>query len=221
MQSTQMKARAAAGLLLAAAATGCASTPPIPPLEPVTSIAGKVCDTAVSRAAPVNLSPPPKETPEQHFVSHTFDQTTACIGGEAGERNYQVFELSGFTSGKLLTAGAPLDAKRVLAVKVSLLDRDGNVTRSFPREDYLFRGDTYSVQFRPRDTEAFVLIETDPALVGQERQSVATGMNGQYMSTGTGGGYTAYYGYDQKRAHVFSHEGKATIRIQTIKAIAN
>jgi hypothetical protein len=105
-----------------------------------------------------------------------------------------------------------LEPLRIQSPAVALLDREGRVTRTFSAEDYMYRGSVYSVQFRPRETEAYVLVTTDPARVGQRYDSIVVGVMTTTVSTGYG---TSQWrsGTEQAQSRVFSWEGTIQVSV--------
>ena len=105
-----------------------------------------------------------------------------------------------------------LEQQRILAASVVTLDAYGQVVRAFQPSEFFFRGGSYSVQFRPRENEAYVMVSVDPTLVGQVYSAVniGTGTSGTYAA----GVYASWtYGMDQSQLRTFSYEGTAAILV--------
>jgi hypothetical protein len=85
----------------------------------------------------------------------------------------------------------------------------GRVSRTFTPSDYFFRGPVYSVLFRPRAGEAYVLVTADAARVGQRYDSISIGTGSVYFADG--GSWR--YGVDASHSRVFSYEGAVQVII--------
>jgi hypothetical protein len=203
-----------AGAVLA----GCAT--PTPPAAVIT-YAGKACDSQPDLSRAISLvpqKPPKKNLP--HVVTTEVNGQTRCLTRPGGNGPYLVYALEPDHRLKMHTIGAVQERARVLSPDVSILDREGRVTRVFGPGDFLFRGGFYSVQFRSRDSEAFVLFATNPGRVGERRDSIeiGTSTSGYYVA-GFSGSYTL--GVDNAATRTFSYEGTAQVVVYDSPADAS
>ena len=120
----------------------------------------------------------------------------------------------------VLTVGGYKEAIRTLAGRVVVLAEDGTPTRTFGPSDYMSRSNAHAVQFRPRESEHFILVETDPAMVGDAVSSLQQQLTQSQNNVYTGGTYTGTYstysGHERSSRRVYSHEGVILVRLQAI-----
>jgi hypothetical protein len=160
--------------------TACATLPP--PAPPVLEYARQDCDAAPDLTTAISLTPA-KES-HVHRVSTVMSGETACLTRDGGTSPYVVYALPADHEDKTLIVGGVLEAFRIFAPAITLLDAQGQVTRTFPAEEFLYRGSVYSVQFRPRATETYILVDVDRARVGVGYDAINVGTNTTTISTG-------------------------------------
>lgn len=200
---TILSASVCAGLTAA-----CATLPPPPP--PVLDYARQDCDAAPDLANAINLTPA-KES-HTHRVTAVVTDQTACLQREDGPSPYVVFALPEDRDDKTLIVGGVLEAFRIFSPAISLLDAHGKVSRAFPAEEFLYRGSVYSVQFRPRETEAYILVNVDQNRVGTGYDAINVGTSTTTVSTG-------YYasnittGTENHSSRTFSWEGTVLVTV--------
>ena len=198
---------------LAAATTGCVTVEP--PLPPVLSIAGKTCSPQPDLSTAVTTVP--ARPAQWRDVSSVVGATTGCIATEAGEANYVVFTLPDHPANHTITVGGTKDVLGIFAPSVSVLDANGAPVRTFEPSRYADLGTLVGVQFRPPAEARYVLVQSDPALVGKEVSALEVGINSSTMYAGAG---TAFYqhasGAVNNARRVFSHEGMVSLRIQAV-----
>lgn len=150
-----------AGLVTAA----CATTAPPPPPDAVLQFTPAAPCAAISAANAVSLTP---ERPVGLILrtAAVGAPTSACYGAASGGATpYAMFALPDGAVASV-NAGAMIEARRVLGPQVATLDAGLNIVRTFAASDFHQRGRTYSVLFRPRGEEKYVLVSADAALVG-------------------------------------------------------
>ena len=197
----------------------CETTPPPPPPTAVLDIASdKVCDETVDMTSVIQLTP--KKVKKWYDEGHVFNNETSCLRFNDTNVNYKVFELPASASNHVLTIGGAKNAIRTLAADISLLDDTGETVRTFAREKYMNVGGRYGVQFRPLDGEKYILVTTNPELVGEEVRAMETRLlTGSGYIAGPGGGgasYTTYSGADNISSRTYSHEGVLSVRLQAL-----
>ncbi len=203
--------QSAAIVLVTAVLAGCATAPP----APVVTYARQDCPASPNLAAAISLvSRKPKAV---YDVTTNLDATSPCLGEPGGASPYQVYALPPDAPFKTLTVGSVLEAGRLLPPKISILDRDGKVTRSFPDGDFFFRGAVYSVQFQPKAGEAYVLVTTDRAKIGKEYKSIAIGTTTTSGYT-RGGAFSWTRGLDQAESRTFSFDGAVDVSVYDNRA---
>jgi len=186
----------------------CATVPP--PAPAVLEYARQDCDAAPNFANAISLTPA-KES-QAHRVSTVMNGETACLNRNSGASPYVVYALPADREDKTLIVGGLLEGFRILSPGITLLDDQGQVTRTFSAEDFLYRGPVYSVQFRPRETEAYILVDVDQARVGARYDAINVGTSTTTVSTG-------YYasnittGSENHSSRTFSWEGTIMVTV--------
>lgn len=205
-----------AALALAACATP--AGPPTPPPQAVVSLAptegaaAKTCLAAPALDQAVSMTPP--KPAAMYAATVEIGPASPCIAGPDGPSNAAVFKLPDAPGNHVITVGGQREALRTLAVRVSTLDKNGAVVRAFPADKVMDYGGTRGVQFRPSETEAYILVVTDPTAVGQALSGVESFINATTGSTYNAAlGYSSTYqmltGSETKSTRTLSHEGRA------------
>lgn len=200
MIRTPLLALAALSLLTAS----CVTAPPVaaPVLE---YAANNSCAATPDLSSAASLIP---ERPRaQYIVTAAVTQAAACLTrAERSATPYLLYALPAASESRTFTAGALLEPARIFAPHVSLLDANGVVVRDFDSTQFMYRGPVYSVQFRPRAGEAYLLFTAEPMLVGQRYNSVAIGTQTASAYT-TVGAVSWTSGVDNTQSRTFSYEG--------------
>lgn len=191
-----------AGGLTAACAAGSIS-------PPVLTYASQGCATAADLSTAVSLTPPRERA--VHVVTSPVDSGTPCLD-RAAPAPYVLYRLPIDLDDKTVTVGSTLEAMRIFAPEVAVLDGGGAVTRTFAREEFYYRGPHYSVQFRPREGDAYVLVSAEPELVGQRYDSIMIGTTTTSLYT-AGGGVSWTSGVDRAQSRTFSYEGTVQVLV--------
>lgn len=197
-------------ILSALLTAACATAPPAP--EALLSIDNRTCDNALQMDSAAPLIP--ERSKRRYTISADVDESAPCLNLEDGGKvTYALFSLPDYAAQTTIIAGAQMEEKRIFAANIMLLDAQSAVTRTFDREDYLFQGNTYGVQIRPRNNERYLLVQTDPEIVGEAYDSVTIGVNASTMCTGLWCS-NVYSGVDYQSTRVFSYAGKVSILVQ-------
>jgi hypothetical protein len=207
----------ASGLLLTGMAAACA-TVVVPPAVPVVSIIGKTCDALPLRATATTLVP--KRKAATYNASVVVGPGAPCVMLNGKSSNYIVFELPQSPQNHTLTVGGQKESLRAFAPSVSILDGSGSVIRSFPKDRLTNFGTTFSVQFRPAAEARYVLVQSDPELVGTVVSAFETNIVSNSVGTYTPySGYSSYQnlrGQEGSTTRSFSHEGTVSVYIQAV-----
>lgn len=204
-------------VLLQACAT---PTPPPPPPQAVVSLGDKVCSSTASIEGAITLTPLKKMHDYSTYTEIDSSKKCLTINGVSG--NYVVYALPASPDNHTITIGGALETYRTFAPIVSLLDETGKVTRTFSDDRYTVLGGIYGVQLRPGQNEKYILVMSNPRLVGTKTEALetriaATGGYAYNPSTGYGTSYNTYHGYEKSASRTFSHEGSVSVVIQAIK----
>lgn len=190
----------------AALTAGCVSAPPV--LPPVLEYVRQDCHSAPDVSTAVSLMPE-KET-NGYLVTTVVGPQTACLLRAGVATPYVVYAMPADLGDKTLAVGGVLESTRILSPDISILDAQGHVTRTFAPSDYFYRGPVYSVQFRPHDGDAFVLVSSDPARVGRRYDAINVGTSTTTIYTPYGGANVTT-GVEASTSRVFSHEGTVQV----------
>lgn len=165
---------------------------------------------AVDLTKAISLTPPKEQA--VHYVSAPVDQTAPCAALDGAYSAYALFAIPDDTEDKTLTVGAYLEPLRILSPAVTIFDAEGRMTRGFGSEEFMYRGMNYSVLFRPRANERFVMVSSDPSRVGQRYDSISIGTSATTAYTGYGTA-TIVSGVDSAQSRVFSYDGLAQVTV--------
>jgi len=206
---------AAPALLLQA----CASTPPTPPSEAVTTISGKTCVGQPSLKDPISLTPPQAKT--DYEVSTLVDASKPCLTVGDASSNYIVYALPEHAENHTITVGGVQEPLRTFAPSVSLLDAGGKVVRAFADDRFATLGNMLGVQFRPTPQERFILVYSNHALIGKSVNTLETRVNSAYgyapaTPSSYGYSYQTSHGVEGKHNRVYSNEGYVSVTVQAI-----
>lgn len=193
---------AAGGALASACATA------VPPSPAVLEYSRAGCPTTPDLSAAISLTP--KKETNGHIVTTVIGPESGCLQMGETSSPYALYALPSDIDDKTLSVGGVLEVLRILSPTVSVLGTDGAVRRTFAAEDYFYRGPVYSVQFRPEPGDAYVLVTTNPARVGQRYDSINVGTSTTTVYTGYG---TANFttGHEVNGSRAFSYEGAVQI----------
>ena len=194
---------------LAGMASACA-TAMEPPAPAALTWSGGGCAARADLSTALSLTP--EEERAVYSVNAPVTAGSSCLQRDGQAVPYVLFALPEDYADKTVAAGGTLEALRILSPDVSVLDAQGEVTRTFAPEDYMYRGALFSVQFRPRADERYVLVAAEPSRVGQRYDSITVGVTTTQV-------YTAYgsasfrNGTDMAQSRTFSYEGTASVLV--------
>lgn len=181
-----------------------------PPALPVLEFTAVDCTDAPDLAQAISLTP--KKEAAVHVVAAPIGSASACLARPDLRTAYVLFEIPADHADKTLTVGGQLEALRVLSPHVETLDAQGQTVRRFADDEYMYRGPNFSVLFRPRETERYVLVSQNPARVGQTYDSIAIGVSTTTYYTGYGAA-NWNTGVDMAQSRTFSYEGIAMVTV--------
>lgn len=196
------------GILVCAGVMACAS---VPPPQAVLEYARQNCASQPDLATAQSLTPDRKKA--VHSVSTQVNGQTPCVTTTGGAASpYVLYVLPSDHDGKTITVGASLEVVRIFAPHVAVLDAHGAVTRTFASDQFMYRGPVYSVLFRPRAAEAYIIVTAEPSLVGQRYDSIniSTATSSTYAAGATISWTT---GVDATQSRVFSYEGAVIVTV--------
>ena len=205
---TRLRALGAIGLL--GATGGACATAAVPPPRAALTYARQDCSATPDLSTAVSLTPDKERA--VHLVASPIGTDTPCLTRAGVAVPYVLYALPADFSDKTLNVGSSLEQLRIFAPSVEILDAQGSVTRSFERREYYYRGPVYSVQFRPRHGESYLLVTAAPELVGQQYDAIQIGIATTVVPAGL---YAAvvYSGTEAKQLRTFSYDGTVRVAI--------
>ncbi|MET4684945.1 MalM family protein [Brevundimonas faecalis] len=194
--------------LYGAMVSACATAAPPPPA--MLAYARMDCSAAPDLSSALSLTPDKERA--VHLVASPIGTDTPCLTRAGRSVPYVVYALPTDFEDKTLNVGSTLEAMRIFAPNVEVLDAQGRVTRTFEREEYFYRGPVYSVQFRPRQNESYLLVTAAPELVGQGYDAIQIGVATTVVPVGM---YSAVVntGTEAKQLRTFSYDGTVRVSI--------
>ncbi|QTC91638.1 hypothetical protein [Brevundimonas goettingensis] len=204
-----------AAIFAATAAAGCATMPPPPPAT--LAFGGANCAATPDLTQALSLTPDKERS--LWTVTTQVGSATPCVRRDGRESSYLVYAIPEDAGDKTLTVGGYLEPLRIFSPRVEVLDGHGETSRSFRPDEFMYRGPNYSVLFRPRPGERYVLVTTEDARVGQKYDSIVIGVTttstgavaGSALAAGLVGGGTVSSGTDVGLSRTFSYEGAAQV----------
>lgn len=196
--------------VVASGVVGLAGCVTVAPPAPATLTFDRTDCVAVDLTKAISLTPPKEQA--VHYVSAPVNQTAPCAALDGASSAYALFAIPADTDDKTLTVGAYLEPLRILSPAVTVLDAKGRETRRFKPDEFMYRGMNYSILFRPRATERFVMVSSDPSRVGRRYDSISIGTSAMTAYTGYGTA-TLVSGVDSAQSRVFSYDGLAQVTV--------
>ena len=199
-------------LLAALALAGCETTQPGPP--PIVQIAPSNCSDgpSLARAQPLPFDAEGKKKPERV----TIDTGSPCIERDGAKSLYRILALPAPGEPYMVTLRSLPGQNSIFAPQLALLDAEGAETRRIDRESLLFRGQALSAVLRIRDEERYLVIASDPQMVGQDIARLSGQTHQQMVSTGTVM-FAVYSGSESMARMTYSHGGTIDVSATPIQ----
>jgi hypothetical protein len=194
----------------------CSHEPPPPP--PVLSVTATCTPTPSLAGATVAVFNPKDEMP----VSEDVGANAPCFEPSPGVKSlYRVFVLPPSDIPYVVSVASTPVGTGVFAPHLTLLDAQGLPRREIPRDSFIFRGTDLSVLFRNHADERYLLVASDPSVVGQSFSRLQETRNANEMGAITAAGgafFTVYTGTDTTTNLVYAHSGKVTVTLSAVPA---
>jgi hypothetical protein len=201
--------RLAGSAAVTALLSGCAT--PVPP--PVVNLAEHQCVTNPNLAAAQQLVFTPDKSQN---VTVIYDDTTPCLEDQPGSRSlYRVFALPVPTQSYLIAIGSEIWGSTLFAPRVQFLGSDGRVKRTVARPDFVFRRKSLSTLLRSHSDEAYLVIASDPQVVGLRNILVDDTTGAMPIVVGRVA-FIMYTGADAMSTQLFSHGGRVTVSLEPL-----
>jgi hypothetical protein len=191
-------------VLASALLAGCA-TFSFPP--PVTTYAAQGCAGSADLGRAVALLPDRRRA--QLAVRTPVDAATPCLGDGAARTPYVVYALPDEPV-RMIEVGGQIEPSRIFSPTVVTLDEHGSLVRSFAPDQYLYRGELFSVQLVPQPGERFILVTADLERIGRHYDAVAISTQTTTIATPYAvANWTS--GVDRSISRTFSYEGSVVV----------
>jgi hypothetical protein len=128
---------------------------------------------------------------------------------------YRVFQLPAAAEPYVVTVSSEPFGGAILLPHLLLLDSAGIVKREFARDDLLFRGTALSARFRSHPDEVYLVVESDPGLVGNSISRIGENTSSYVMPAGAGY-FMIHTGSDSTTQLTYSHTGKLEIVLEPL-----
>jgi hypothetical protein len=202
---------ACAAAALAAAVAGCAKTPAPPP---VTSLDGRSCAAApeLDGARPLSLEEGDKETVELGPSAPCWQADSRSLS------TYAVFRLPTAEQSYVITVRSAPVGEALFAARLALLDEKGAITRELGCDTFHFQGPILYQAIRSRPAERYLVVASDPSVVGKQVSQVIGSVSTQMVTTGTAF-FSVYTGREDTSVHTFAHNGSLTVSAEPIPKV--
>jgi hypothetical protein len=196
-------------LLLLGGVTIASLLSPAPGIQPMFDLKGRACAAAPDLTTGQSLPYTGRET----SFDGDIGPGAPCIQTAQGAVLYRVFQLpAGGTY--VVTVTSEPSGGAILLPHLLLLGTSGEVKREIARDDLMYRGRALSARFRSHAEEAYLVVESDPRVVGTSVSRVAESTNSMVAPVGVSGYVTIHTGNDETMQLTYSHTGKVEIVLE-------
>lgn len=209
----ELRARRLAVAGLALVSAGCV-TPRIGP-PPLLRIADRHCTPHPNFAAASTIA---YDTSRRRGEADTrITASSACFADRAGPSLYAVYRLPSLPVAYLIRVASMPEGAALLAPRVLLYGPDGTLKRRLSGRRVVFRGDALSVIFRSHIEERYLVVASDPTVIGHQISRIEDTVQG-------GAAYVYPYvvavntGADVTVNNVLSYNGRITVSLRTLSA---
>jgi hypothetical protein len=156
----------------------------------------------------------PKEKKET-IRAIAMDETAGCLEDEAGRRSYVLLVLPPLGDDYLVSVASYPAGVTLFAPRISLLSAKGAVLRAIPHDALVFRAGALTAEWRHHPGEYYLLIASDPALVGQSISRSEANVDTTVIA---GGGVyaTVKTGTDRNFRLTYAHNGRLIVGISPL-----
>lgn len=195
-------------LLIALSLAAC----PLRAPPPLLTIGERNCAMAPDLATAV-VVPLKSDSPAKVVI----DENTACLQpANEPPRLYAVFVMPQSTEPFFLSVTSMAYGRGLLAPHISLLNADGNIIREISHDRFLVRGNSLNTSFRPQGDETFLVVTSDPAVVGEKSSGIVASTQTSTVATGTGGFFMMSTGRESVQTLTRAHNGIITVSAELL-----
>jgi hypothetical protein len=186
--------------------SGCASPPP-----PIVGVEGRDCASVpeFGGAHELRLAP-------GNAVTVDLDQNTPCWqASDGGKSAYVMFALPDSIEPYLVTVTSPAIGQAIFAPRLLMLDGLGNTQRTMPRDSFTFHGSSLYLGIRAYPGEKYLLVASDPKVVGQQVSQLREGTQATTSSSG-GVYFTIHTGFETNQSFTYALNGRIIVSAEPI-----
>lgn len=198
-------------LILIGSLAGCATQRAAPP--PLLRLNAARCDAAPTLTAARKIAYDPKKRENETTVEITG--TSPCFSDAAGSSLYAAYALPSPPAAYIVRVDSEPEGKTLLAPRVLLYGSDATLKREFSGKQIVFRGGDLSVIFRSHEDERYLVVASDPAVVGHDisrvRDATHTAMAPVYPYY-----FYIYTGTDVTVKNTLSDNGRVSISLEPL-----
>lgn len=201
----------AASVLALVLLAGCQTTRP--DLPPLVQIAPAQCAAApdLGHASSLPFDAESKERP----LSVTIDEGSACLAEGNIKSLYEIFALPEPGYSYMVTVRSLPSKSGILAPRVIMLDEEGKKLRELSGDAFLFRGSALVAMLRVQAGERYMVVSSDPAVVGEDISRLSGSVNQQMINTGAVM-FTVYTGSESTANLTYAYNGHIDIAARPI-----
>lgn len=150
----------------------------------------------------------------------TLDTTAArCVKDASGAGLYQVFALPAVAKPSILTVASVPVGTAIVFPRIMIMDASGNITRQVAADALQFRAGELTAVLRLHPGDAYLVVESDPAHVGQSFSRVQESVH-VFAASVVARAFIAtaaiHTGSDDTNTLIFSLNGKVEVSVEHI-----
>ncbi len=192
-------------LVLLAPLAGCSATLNAPP--PVTDISARQCGAAFDLSKP---SPMTFDGGKEWSFATDINEAAPCIASAGGSALYATFALPQISTPYVISVTSLVEGSTLFVPRILLLGADGGVRREFSGQALQFRGTGLGTVLRSHPDETYLVVESDPSMVGKTDSRIAEETQVYTVSAGYGA-YQIHTGSEARPTFTYSHNGSVLI----------
>ena len=149
-------------------------------------------------------------------ITVDLDQNTPCWQSEDGAKSaYVLFALPDNLEPYLVRVSSPAIGNTLFAPRLLMLDGLGSKLREMPRGSFTFHGSSLYLGIRVYPGERYLMVASDPAVVGQQVSQLQAGT--QVTTAASGGVYfTVHTGFENNLNFTYAVNGKVIVSAEPI-----
>ena len=181
---------------------------------PLIDLAGRQCATTPDFTHALSLANDPNKEKE---TKTDIGASMPCLQGANGASVYVVYALPPADTHYTVNVASNLSGHTLFAPRVTLYGADGTLRREFAGTAIVFRGNTLCVLFRSHEDERYLVVSSDPTVVGQRSSRITDST----MMAGAMAGpviFQIHTGSEAKSDFTYAHNGSITITLAPLPA---